>query len=99
MGHEEMQQVEFGGPHAQSLSRAHDGARGRIELEAFNAHRIRGQLRRAPAQQRLDACFQLARREGLGDVVIRPNGEAHELVNLLGLGREHDDGDPRRLRV
>src|SRR3712207_8759972 len=44
-----------------------------------------------PAQHGLDPRAELAHRERLGDVVVRPELEAEHLVELLGLGREHDD--------
>ena len=45
---------------------------------------------RAP-QRRLHAGAELAQRERLGDVVVGAELEAEDLVDLLGLGREHDD--------
>jgi len=48
-----------------------------------------------PAQHGVDARHQFPRREGLGDVVIRPALEAGDLVALLGPRREHDDGSSR----
>ena len=50
----------------------------------------RGAHRRA-AQRRLDAAAELAHRERLGDVVVGAELEAEHLVDLLGLGRQHDD--------
>ena len=43
------------------------------------------------AQRRLHAAAELAQRERLGDVVVGAELEAEDLVDLLGLGREHDD--------
>ena len=45
------------------------------------------------AQRGLDAAAELAQRERLGDVVVGAELEAEDLVDLLGLGREHDDRD------
>ena len=46
---------------------------------------------RGAAQHRLDAAAELAHRERLGDVVVGAELEAEHLVDLLGLGGEHDD--------
>ena len=46
--------------------------------------------RRAP-QHGLHAAAELAHREGLGDVVVGAQLQAEHLVDLLGLGGEHDD--------
>ena len=43
------------------------------------------------AQRRLHAAAELAQRERLGDVVVGAELEAEDLVDLLGLGGEHDD--------
>src|SRR5688500_7065068 len=45
------------------------------------------------AQRRLDAAAELAHRERLGDVVVGADLEAEDLVDLVVLGREHDDRD------
>ena len=47
--------------------------------------------RRRAAQHRVDARQQLARREGLGDVVVGAAFEARDLVALLGARGQHDD--------
>ncbi len=44
------------------------------------------------AQQGLDAGLQLARAEGLGDVVIGAEFEADHPIRLVGGGSQHDDG-------
>jgi hypothetical protein len=46
-------------------------------------------------QRRLHARAELAHRERLGDVVVGAELEPEDLVDLLGLGREHDDRDRR----
>ena len=43
------------------------------------------------AQRRLHAAAELAQRERLGDVVVGAELEPEHLVDLLGLGGEHDD--------
>ena len=50
-----------------------------------------------PAENRLHTAAELPHREGLGDVVVRAQLETEDLVQLLGLRREHDDRD-RALR-
>src|ERR1700722_5277366 len=42
-------------------------------------------------QRRLDPAGELAQRERLGDVVVGAELEPDDLVDLLGLGRQHDD--------
>jgi hypothetical protein len=48
--------------------------------------------RRAPAQHRVDAREELARIEGLGEVVVGPHLQAHDAVDVVTLRGEHDDG-------
>ena len=56
--------------------------------------------RHAGAPQRgLHARAELAHRERLGDVVVGAELEAEHLVDLLRLGREHDDRHRRALRA
>src|SRR6266545_2399301 len=43
-----------------------------------------------PAQNRADTCDQFARREGLGEVIVRAHLQADDSIDLLGLGGEHD---------
>ena len=45
-----------------------------------------------PAQLGLHPGHQLQRQEGLGYIVVRAHGKAGNLVRLLPLGRQHDDG-------
>ena len=40
----------------------------------------------------LDPCQQLQGIKRLGDIVVRPHGQAHDLVHILHLGGEHDNG-------
>ena len=51
---------------------------------------------RAP-DHRLDTGEQLARVEGLGDVIVGAHLQAHDAVGLLAHGGQQDDRDPRRL--
>src|SRR3954470_13093671 len=64
MGHEEMEQVELGGPHFERFSIALGFSRRRVKDQPLDLDRFLRQLRRAPAQDRLDARLELARREG-----------------------------------
>ena len=73
-------------------------APGRIQPPAGEAvDRVR---RRAgglgPAQDGADARQQLARVEGLGQIVVRTQLQPDDAVGLLGQRRQHDDRQPRR---
>ncbi len=46
-----------------------------------------------PAQNRLDAAHELARREGLGHVVVGAELESQDAVDLVAPRRQHDDRD------
>jgi hypothetical protein len=50
-------------------------------------------------QQGSRARDELVGAEGLGDVVVGAELEPDDAVALLGLGRDHDDGDGRRARL
>jgi hypothetical protein len=58
-----------------------------------------GRLPLSAPDDRPDARDQLARREGLGDVVVGAQLEAEHLVALLDTARHHDHGDRRRVGV
>ena len=45
-----------------------------------------------PAQHRLDPGHYLPGAEGLDDIVVRPQLQPQDPVDLLPLGRQHDDG-------
>ena len=49
-------------------------------------------VRPASTQDRVDACQELPRVEGLGKVVIRAHLQADDPVDFLALCRQHDDG-------
>src|SRR5450432_980406 len=55
--------------------------------------------RAAPPQDRLQAQRELAHAVGLDDVVVGAELEADDPVDLLALGRQHDDGDLARRRI
>jgi hypothetical protein len=67
-----------------------------VQRQVAGSDRLAG-LRRAlgPAQDRSDPGDQLARREGLGDVVVGPELEAEELVELVVARGQHHDRDRR----
>ena len=76
MRHEEVQQAQLGGPQVDRLvARAHL-VRRRVDAQAGDLDHVVGELRRAPAHDRLDARQQLARGERLGDVVVAPLSSA-----------------------
>ena len=52
---------------------------------------------RAALQERPDAGLQLQNVEGLGHIVVRAAGKAHQLVGILAAGRQHDDGHVGKL--
>ncbi len=64
-----------------------------VELQPLHFHDVAGACRSSTPQHGLDARQQLARRKGLGDVVVRAAFEAAHLVLLLGPGGEHDHRD------
>ena len=53
---------------------------------------VLGLGQRGPAEDRLDAAAELPDGEGLRDVVVGAQLQAEHLVDLLGLGGQHDDG-------
>jgi hypothetical protein len=50
-----------------------------------------GFVRALAAQDRVDAGHQLARVEGLGQVIVGAHFEADDAVDVLALGGQHDD--------
>src|SRR5438132_2353058 len=80
-----------------------DGPAGDGRLEAWHVEDevaggyefgLRGRPLGAP-EHRTDPGDELLRAEGLGEVVVRAELQADELVGLLAAAREHDDGDRR----
>ena len=69
-----------------------------LRVQAQSAHRQKGSgtlllcAAAGTAQQGTDAGNDLPDVDGLGHVVIRTAGKAHELVLVLTAGGEHDDG-------
>ena len=70
-----------------------DGAVGVIHGErAVEAHLARGHVALFAPEMRVHSRGELAGGEGLHDIVVRPGGEAAELVALLDAGGEEDNG-------
>src|SRR5436190_10375465 len=71
VGDQELQQPEFGGPEIDLAPADRYAVRGRIEPDPGDLDHFVVELRRAPADHRLDARQQFAAGERLGDIVIR----------------------------
>ena len=100
MRHEEVQQAELGGRELDALvARRVTRVRGRVEAQAFDLDHVARELRRAPAQHRLDARGELLRRERLGEVVVGAGLEAGDLVLLHRARGEHQDRQVARALV
>ena len=95
-GHEEGQQVELArGQRSVSRRPSVTSAPAAVDHEvAVDEHGRAGRCRRLPAapQDRVDAQHQLARAEGLGDVVVGADLQADDPVLLAAERGEHDDG-------
>src|SRR5437773_7988426 len=91
VSHEKMQQTKLGSLEIDFLTVTGNPMCGRIQPEACDFHDLVTQERRAPAYHRLDSREQLARGEGLGDVIIRSGFEPRYLVRFLCTARQHDD--------
>src|SRR6266571_5564040 len=72
VSHEEMQHAKLGGPEIDLAPAASNSVCGRIKLQARDFDDLVAGKGRAPAYHRLDSREQLARGEGLGDVIVRP---------------------------
>ena len=86
-------ELDVGGRHDVAVAR--HGALARVDAQAADLDRalvvgVGARHARAP-QRRLHARAELAHRERLGDVVVGAELEPEDLVDLLGLGGEHDD--------
>ena len=93
MLHQEMQQLELGGPHLQGLALEGDPVGRGVQHQLANAHAVAHLLRCAAAQHRTDAGQQLLRGKGLGDVVVGTGVQPGHLVRLIPTRGEHEDGD------
>ena len=87
--------IELLGGEVQRLAVERGQMRAQVHLDGAGGKQGGGSLGRclASAQARLHAGHQLAGPEGLGDVVLGAQGEADDLVGLLVLRREEDDGN------
>src|SRR5262245_21422420 len=95
--HEEREQLELGGGELEGAALEPRRARVPLDLERPHLHRL-ARLRAGPAaQNRLEACHQLARFERLGQVVVGPQLEPDDAVHDAAAGGEHDDGHAARL--
>src|ERR1700692_3996852 len=97
MRHEEMQQTEFSRAEIELdivgmavCVRSH-AMRSRIESQAIDGYHVVRQLRRAPAQYRLDPRHQFFRRKRLRHIVVRPDFKSEHLILLVAAGAEHDE--------
>ena len=99
MVHQEIEQAEFDPAQSQLAAAGGDRQGARIETQAGHLHGIGGGMRRAPAQQRMDAGQQFARPEGLGDVIVGAAFERQHFVLLAGAGGNHDDRQVARARL
>ncbi|CAM2158050.1 exported hypothetical protein [Paraburkholderia tropica] len=103
MRHEEVQQTELGRAEIELDLRAfgvrRDAVRGRVELETVDGDHVFRELRRAAAQDRLDARHQFLRRKRLRDVVVGADFEAKHLVLLVAARGQHDDRNMLRALV
>ena len=71
-----------------------DRSAGEVEDDAVgpdDVPAVRLAPERGPAQERPDPAAELADRERLRDVVVRPELEPNDLVQLVVAGSEHDD--------
>src|SRR5262249_10482157 len=92
MGHEEMEQPELRGSELDLCPLRGDAVRRRVEAQRSYLDYLVAQERRATPDDRFDASEQLARGEGLGDVVVGARFQSGHLVALLRSTRQHDDG-------
>src|SRR5688572_20210347 len=98
MLHEHLEQREFTRSELDVLAVADEAARSEVEpevpeLDDLLLHTRRSRrlaLRRAP-QYRLDASDELARVEGLRQVIVGADFEADDAIDVVALGGEHDD--------
>ena len=93
MGHQEVQQPELGRPEIDAALSCADPVSRRVEAQPGELDGVVGALRRPPAQHRLDPREQLARRERLGQVVVRADLQPGELVGFARSRGQHDDRD------
>jgi hypothetical protein len=70
---------------------AADSSSLRVELKIASGKRVFRDTKSATAQQSIYTRYQLARREGFDDEIIRPRGKAAQAKGFLPSRREHDN--------
>ena len=100
--HQQLEQRELHGREHHRRAGAQDHAAPEIERDVVHAELL-GRAGHAgvgaalgAAQDRADASHQLARVEGLGEVVVGAELEADDAVHVVAPRREHQHGDPGR---
>ena len=90
------QQIVFARGQPQRVATTRDLVPGRVDhqiiedqgCQLFRRSRP-GCARAGPAQHSFDSRHQLPRTEGLGQVIVRPDRQADDLINLLGPRGQH----------
>ena len=92
--HEEGEELELGGGQDDGLALDRHGMAEAVQDQVAGAEGI-GRLVAAlrAADLGFDAEDEFAGAEGLGHVIVRAELQPDHAVDLLGLGRQHDDGD------
>ena len=95
VGDEQLQQIKFLGRQADFLAAQGDGTVHDVHFHIVHPDDLLffpgGGLGRA-AQHRLDPGLHLQDVEGLGHVIVRAVFQAQDLIHILALGGEHQDG-------
>src|SRR5829696_854387 len=81
---------QLDGPSSSKYLSAQEVYREARELELFLHGRAGSRAEALPPQVRSHAANELPGREGLGDVVVGPNFQAHHDARLVVAGGEHD---------
>ena len=99
MAGKHFQHREFAGGERHGFAGLFQGAGAQVEHELAELERLRGFGRRArnfvgpaAAQHGADTRHQFARIERFWQVVVGAHFEAHDTVDVLAFGGEHDDG-------
>ena len=91
VGHEKMQQAKLRRPQFDSSAVCRHAMRCRRQLQSTRRHGFVRHRRDMAAQHRADPRHQLARRERLGDVIIRTGFQPQYLVALIAARGQHDN--------
>ena len=99
MAHQRLEHGKFTRGQGQVIAVFLQGAQAHVKREGakrddFLVQRRRtGHFRdRAAAQYGVNARQQLARVEGLGQIIVRTDFQAHDTVHVFAFGGQHDDG-------